>query len=74
MGAVDIKDPTIRQRQRQSWKRRWKIDFASFETLPPLYQVTQLLENKEIRLELKRVDRVRIQREIVKLIALPFQF
>ena len=31
-------DPTIRQRWRQ-WKRRWQIDFASFETFSPLFLV-----------------------------------
>ena len=51
-----------------------EIDFASFETLPPLCQVTQLLERREVRLEMKRWDRVPVQREIVKFIALPFQF
>ena len=47
----------IGQRQRQ-WKRRW-----NFETFSPLHQVTQLLESKEVRWELKRGDRVRVQRE-----------
>ena len=28
-----------------------EIDFASIETLPPLRQVTQLLERREVRLE-----------------------
>ena len=51
-----------------------EIDFASFETLPPLCQVTQLLKRREVRLEMKRGDRVPVQREIVKFIALPFQF
>ena len=61
--SVDhARDLTIRQRRRQ-WKRRWKIDFASFETFSPLYQVTQLLESTEVRLELKRGDRVRVQTE-----------
>ena len=51
-----------------------KIDFASFETFLPLYQVTQLLEGRVVRLELKRGNRVGVQREIVKFIALPFLF
>ena len=38
-------------------------DAASFETFSLLYQVTQLLESREIRLELKRGDRVRVQTE-----------
>ena len=38
------------------------MDFASFETFSPLYQVTQLLESREVRLGLKRGDRVRVQR------------
>ena len=51
-----------------------EIDFASFETLPPLCQVTQLLERREVRMEMKRGDCVPVQREIAKFIALPFQF
>ena len=54
------RDLTIRQRRRQ-WKRRWKIDFESFTTFPHLYKVTQLLERREVRLELKRGDRVRFR-------------
>ena len=63
----------MRQRRRQ-WKRRWEIDFASFKTFSPLYQVTQSLESREVKLELKRGDHVRIQREKAKFIALPFPF
>ena len=40
-------------------KTSLKTDFASTETFPPLYQVTQLLESREVRLELTRGDRVR---------------
>ena len=40
-------------------KTSLKTDFASIETFPPLYQVTQLLESREVRLELTRGDRVR---------------
>ena len=36
-------------------------DAASFETFSLLYQVTQLLESREIRLELKRGDCIRVQ-------------
>ena len=43
-----------------------EIDFASFETLPPLCQVTQLLARREVRLEMKRGDRVPVQRERAK--------
>ena len=50
------------------------MDFASFETFSPFYQVTQLLESREVRLGLKRGERVRVQRERVKFIALPFPF
>ena len=50
------------------------MDFASFETFSPFYQVTQLLESREVRLGLKRGERVRVQRERVKFIALPFTF
>ena len=51
--------------------RRWKIDLSSFETFSSLYQVTQLLEMSEVRLEPKREDSVRVQREIYRL-AVPF--
>ena len=47
------RDLTIRRRRRQ-WKRRWKIDFASFKTTSRLFQVTQSLEKREFLLELKR--------------------
>ena len=47
------RDLTIRQRRRQ-WKRRWKIEFASFKTTSRLSQVTQSLEKREFLLELKR--------------------
>ena len=47
------RDLTIQQRRRQ-WKRRWKIDFASFKTTSRLSQVTQSLEKREFLLELKR--------------------
>ena len=67
------RDLMIRQRQRQ-WKRRWKIDFVSFQTFSLLCQVTQLFQRREIRLELKRRDRVRLQTEIGKIIALSFSF
>ena len=63
----------IRQRRRQ-WKRRSKIDFVSFQTFSLLFQVTQLFQGKEIRLELKTGDRVRLQTEIAKIIALSFSF
>ena len=43
------------------------------KTFSPLHKVTQLLERREVR-ELKRGDRVRVQRELVKFIALPFLF
>ena len=62
------------QQQRHQWKHCWKIDFASYETFPPLYRVTQLLEGRVVRLELKRGNRVGVQWEIVKFITLPFSF
>jgi len=34
------------------------MGFASFETFSPFYQVTQLLESREVRLGLKRGERV----------------
>ena len=51
------------------WKRHWKIDFVTFETFLPLCQVTQLLESWEVRLELKREDRIWVQREMVELLS-----
>ena len=49
-----FRDLTIRQR---------KIDFASFETFSPYFQVTQLLESSEVGLELRKIgDRDRLQR------------
>ena len=39
-----------------------------------IVQVTQLFQGKEIRLELKTGDRVRLQTEIAKIIALSFSF
>jgi len=77
MGAVDIRDLTI-DNSDDNENIAEEIDFASFETLPPLCQVTQLLERREVRLEMKRADRVPVQRELgffsQKFIALPFQF
>ena len=70
---LPIEGLTIRQRQHQ-WKRCGKIDFASFETFSLLHQVTQILEGKVARLELKRGDSARVQREIVTFIALPLPF
>ena len=64
------RDLTIRQRRRQ-WKSRWKIDFASFETFCPY---TKSLESRKVGLELKRGDRVRIQRGRVKFIASPIPY
>ena len=69
--SPSIRDLMIRQRRCQ-WKRSWKIDFASFTNFSPLYQVTQSLERRGVRLELKRGDRVRFQIEKVKFIALRF--
>ena len=63
-------DPTTARQ----WKRRSKIDFVSFQTFSLLFQVTQLFQGKEIRLELKTGDRVRLQTEIAKIIALSFSF
>ena len=70
---LDIKDLKIWQRRRPM-KRRWKIDCVFFETFLLLYQVTQLLESSEVWLQLERGDCVRVQGEMVKFIALPFQF
>ena len=60
------RDLTTRQRRRQ-WKCRWKIDFTSSETFSTLYQVSQLPERREVKSELMRGDRVRVQLKIVNL-------
>ena len=62
---------TIRQRRRP-WKRRWKIDSASFQTISRLFQVAQLLKRREFKLQLKKGGRTRVQTEMVEFIALPF--
>ena len=64
---------TIRQQQRP-WKRRWKIDYASFQFFSRLFQGAHLLKRREFRLELKRTDRAQVLKEIVEFIALPFPF
>ena len=46
----------------------------SFETFSPLYLVTQLLGSWEIRLELKKGNRVGIQKENVTFITLAVPF
>ena len=68
-----IRDLTIRQR-RHPWKRRWKIDFASFQSISRFNQVAQLLKRREFMLELKRGERARVQTEMVKFIALSIPF
>ena len=67
----DIRVLRIWQRQRQ-WKRCWKI--GSYETFSLLYQVTHLFDSRKVRLGLKRGDSVRVQREMLTFIALPFPF
>lgn len=61
-----IRDLMIRQRQRK-WKPRWKI--WNLFALIPSRPVTWSME---VKLELKRGDPVRVQREITKFIALSF--
>ena len=68
-----LRDLTIRQRRRP-WKRRWKIDFASFETFSRLSQSALLLERREFWLELKRGDRARVQTKMIEFISLLFPF
>ena len=68
-----IRDLTIRQRRRP-WKRRWKIDFASFHFFSRLFQGAQLLKRREFGLELKRRDRTQVLAEIVEFIAFSFPF
>ena len=66
----DIRDLTIWQRRHQ-WKRCWKI--GSYETFsPPINQVTHLFGSRKVRLELKRGDSVRVQREMVITLLFPF--
>ena len=57
-----IRDLTIRQRRRP-WKRRWKVDFASFHFFSRLFQGTQLLKRRELSFELKGRDRARDDRD-----------
>jgi len=71
--GIGIRDLTIRQRQRQ-WKRRWKIDFASFHFSSWLFQGAQLLKRREFSLQLKRRESARVLTEMVEFIALPFPF
>ena len=52
-------------------KTSLKIDFASFQTFHPNTKSPRVVENSEVRLEVKGQDR--IQTEIEKLIALPFR-
>ena len=65
------RDLTIRQRRRP-WKRYWKIDSVSFQTISRFCQVALLLTRREFRLELKRGGRARVQTEMVEFIVLPF--
>ena len=51
-----------------------KIDSESLETFSPLYEATQLLESRKVKLELKRGNRSWVLREILKFIALLFPF
>ena len=67
------RDLAIRQRRR-SWKRRWEIDFASFQFISQLFQVAQLLKRREFGLELKRRDRAQVLTEMVEFITLAFPF
>ena len=61
-------------KRRLPWKRRWKIDFASFQSISRLSQVAQLLERREFMLQLKRGDCARVQTEMVEFFAMPFPF
>ena len=64
---------TLRSHNRRCpWKRHWKIDSASFQTISPFSQVALLLKRREFRLELKRGGRARVQTEKAEFIALPF--
>ena len=63
----------IRQRRRP-WKRQWKMDLATFETISPLSKVAMLLKRREFRPELKRGYRARVQTGMVEFIVLPFPF
>ena len=71
-----IRDLTIRQR-RHPWKRPWKTDSASFQTISRLSndvsKAARLLKRREFMLELKRGGHARVQTEIVEFIALPLQ-
>ena len=56
-----------------NWKRHWKIDSASFQTILQLSQFAKLLKRREFMLELKRGGHARVQTKMVELIALLFQ-
>jgi len=71
-GCSKIRDLTIRQRRRP-WKRRWKIDFASFHFFSRLFQGAHLLKRREFGLEPKRRDHSQVLTEIVEFIAFPFR-
>ena len=58
---------TIQQRRRP-WKRQWRIDLATFQTISRLSKV------REIRSEPKRGYRARVQTGMVEFIVLPFAF
>ena len=72
--VCDIKTGVTIQQQWCQWKCHWKIDFVTFETFLPLCQVTQLLESWEVRLELKREDRIWVRSQMVEFVVLPFPF
>ena len=63
--------PTIWQRRRQ-WN--WKKYYASFQTFSRLFHVAYLLQRGEIRRKMKKLGRVRVQREKVRFITFPFPF
>ena len=68
-----MRDLTIQQRRRP-WRRRWKIDFVSFQFFSWFIQGALLLKRRGFGLELKRRDRARVLTKIVEFIALPFPF
>ena len=73
---ITFRDLTIRQRRRP-WKRPWKIDSASFQTISrssKVSKVSRLFKRGEFMLELKRGGLARVQTQRVEFIALPFPF
>ena len=69
-----VKQVLLANLRRHPWKRPWKIDSVSFQTISRSSTVAQLLKRREFMLELKRGGRAPVQTQRVEFIALPFPF